>query len=215
MTVSNTGNQLKKIAEGRLRDADFRQRFRRELKVLPIPWGRRAILALLSDRRFYTFRQINSMFSRGKTELTRRLYQGNYARHRVRLLSDKFREIGSQYRFKVTRAGAQLVDSTTTRPLGERTPRRRVSPDKALTAMRRLDSLEKRGKAFARTEQRYWRPLLFGHQETWECAICAERFPVELLVAGHIKRRASCPDPEKLDKANVMPICKFGCDALF
>jgi hypothetical protein len=39
---------------------------------------------------------------------------------------------------------------------------------------------------------------------------------VELLVAAHIKRRSECTDREKRDYGNnVVPMCLFGCDALF
>jgi hypothetical protein len=41
-------------------------------------------------------------------------------------------------------------------------------------------------------------------------------FPVDLLVAAHIKRRSLCSETERRDLHNVaMLACKFGCDALF
>ena len=48
------------------------------------------------------------------------------------------------------------------------------------------------------------------------CGICGRLFPMDLLVAAHIKRRSECSHEEKLDyRHNVMPMCKFGCDDLF
>ena len=35
------------------------------------------------------------------------------------------------------------------------------------------------------------------------------------MVAAHIKPRSKCTEPERLDLAIVMPMCKIGCDALY
>jgi predicted restriction endonuclease len=35
------------------------------------------------------------------------------------------------------------------------------------------------------------------------------------LVAAHIKPRARCSDAERRDLSNVVPMCLFGCDAMF
>lgn len=76
-----------------------------------------------------------------------------------------------------------------------------------------LDS-EIRGKA--RKEQGILRSYLFGNKKTCICGICGEEFPVDLLVAAHIKKRAFCTMEEKLDIENIaIPMCKFGCDDLF
>ncbi|QXE92804.1 hypothetical protein KP001_09910 [Geomonas subterranea] len=67
-----------------------------------------------------------------------------------------------------------------------------------------------------RKEQVFLRKFLFGSRGTGICGICGKEFPVDFLVAAHIKRRADCSIEEKLDyKNNVMPICKMGCDDLF
>ncbi len=51
---------------------------------------------------------------------------------------------------------------------------------------------------------------------TAECELCRREFPVEFLVAAHIKRRALCNDAERRDLANVaMLACELGCDRLF
>jgi len=68
----------------------------------------------------------------------------------------------------------------------------------------------------ARTEQTFLRRSLFGNRRTGECGLCGREFPVSLLVASHIKRRADCSKGEKLDYKNVvMPMCKLGCDDLY
>ncbi len=54
-----------------------------------------------------------------------------------------------------------------------------------------------------------------GGKETGVCAVCRQTFPVDVLVAGHIKRRTKCSDREKKDTKNLMLVCTFGCDALF
>ena len=70
-------------------------------------------------------------------------------------------------------------------------------------------------QALARTEQAYWREMLFGGSLDGQCAICGRHLPVELLVAAHIKQRSKCSHNERLDPENVMPVCLLGCDVLF
>lgn len=68
----------------------------------------------------------------------------------------------------------------------------------------------------ARTEQAFLRNALFGTRRTGTCCICGESFPVEFLVASHIKKRCQCSDEEKRDYLNIVaPMCKFGCDELY
>jgi len=67
----------------------------------------------------------------------------------------------------------------------------------------------------ARTEQNRLRRSLFTSKKS-KCGICNREFPIKFLVAAHIKKRAFCTDDEKRDIENiVMPMCIFGCDALF
>lgn len=67
-----------------------------------------------------------------------------------------------------------------------------------------------------RTEQTFLRRVLFGGNVSAECCICGESFPVEFLVASHIKKRCFCSDEEKRDATNIVaPMCSFGCDDLF
>lgn len=95
------------------------------------------------------------------------------------------------------------------------TVKRLISAGKALAAMQKLDTLDGSREALIRAEQHYWRPILFGSENTGKCGICGRKIPVELLIAAHIKRRSSCSDSEKMDRANIMPMCKLGCDDLF
>jgi hypothetical protein len=65
-------------------------------------------------------------------------------------------------------------------------------------------------QALARTEQSYWRDMLFGTSSDGCCAICGRRLPVDMLVAAHIKQRSECSDDERLDPENVMAACLLG-----
>lgn len=77
-------------------------------------------------------------------------------------------------------------------------------------------SLEREVKGRARKEQNIIRGYLFGTKKTCSCGICGEEYPVDLLVAAHIKKRAHCSRREKSDIKHIaIPMCKFGCDDLF
>lgn len=83
---------------------------------------------------------------------------------------------------------------------------------------KRLDGLEETDsevKSYRRLEQGYLKNKLFGRRTLGTCAICQNEFPVALLVAAHIKKRANCSLEERKDVHVVMPVCKFGCDDLF
>ncbi len=66
-----------------------------------------------------------------------------------------------------------------------------------------------------RKEQRLLRQRLFGSDPIGCCAICGKEFPVQLIVAAHVKRRAECGDGERRDFHNVVAMCRMGCDELF
>jgi hypothetical protein len=79
-----------------------------------------------------------------------------------------------------------------------------------------LGELDQRRESVVRKEQAFLRAHLFGRSANGNCGICGREFPVDLLVAAHVKRRADCSDEEKRDyRHNVIPMCKFGCDDLF
>ncbi len=68
----------------------------------------------------------------------------------------------------------------------------------------------------SRKEQGVLRELLVEGTNAADCALCGMTYPVEFLVAAHIKKRAECSEAEKRDiPANAMLACRFGCDELF
>ncbi len=76
-----------------------------------------------------------------------------------------------------------------------------------------LDSLV---EVKVRREQRQLRAWLAGGRKSAPCALCGHPYPVEFLVAAHVKKRAQCTDDERRDLHNVaMLACALGCDALF
>lgn len=83
---------------------------------------------------------------------------------------------------------------------------------------RELDStkLDSSREVVSRTEQGFLRRYIFGGRTEVECVLCGHPFPIDLLVAAHIKKRSECSTDEKLDyRSNVAPMCRFGCDELF
>ncbi|OLF14384.1 hypothetical protein BLA60_04470 [Actinophytocola xinjiangensis] len=67
-----------------------------------------------------------------------------------------------------------------------------------------------------RKEQARLRKLLAGGRDVAPCALCGDEYPIEFLVAAHVKRRAVCADSERHDLLNVaMLACGFGCDILY
>jgi hypothetical protein len=67
-----------------------------------------------------------------------------------------------------------------------------------------------------RKEQQALRSLLFGDNDYATCALSGNSYPVNFLVATHVKPRAFCDEQERMDWEHiVMPACKFGCDELY
>ncbi len=82
--------------------------------------------------------------------------------------------------------------------------------------LQQFDKLDKERKIYSRREQAFLRDYLFGRGDRGTCVICGSYLPTSLLVAAHIKPRASCTDAERRDFVNnVVPMCLLGCDALF
>ncbi|WP_031463669.1 hypothetical protein [Paenibacillus polymyxa] len=78
------------------------------------------------------------------------------------------------------------------------------------------DNLDTNRLGKGRKEQSFLRKQLFKNKKVGVCGICGNQYPVDLLVAAHIKKRSKCSRDEKLDFRNiVMPMCKLGCDDLF
>ncbi len=88
--------------------------------------------------------------------------------------------------------------------------------EKAIDELEGKDSLEVQGTAQVRIEQGFLRNSLFGKHTVFKCGICNKKHPVSFLIAAHIKKRAACDIKEKKDfKSVVIPMCIFGCDALY
>ena len=84
---------------------------------------------------------------------------------------------------------------------------------KSVDQVQDLDSIS---TAIVRKEQGLLRKNLLGNSLTGKCGICGVDFPVQFLIAAHIKKRADCTDEEKADIPSIaMPMCLFGCDALY
>lgn len=79
----------------------------------------------------------------------------------------------------------------------------------------RDSELDREGKIKYRVEHKDLRKHLFKRKVSDRCGICGKEYPVNLLVAAHIKKRAECRRHEKMDKFIVMPMCTFGCDDLY
>ena len=98
------------------------------------------------------------------------------------------------------------------RPSEARTALRKRVTEKDVSALDHLDALVTSRR---RLEQRLLREYLLD-QDTGTCALCGRPFPIQFLVAAHIKPRSKCSDREKRDIENVaMPNCRFGCDELY
>ena len=76
--------------------------------------------------------------------------------------------------------------------------------------------LDVRAQVKVRTEQGKLRRLLADNRETAPCALCGDEFPLEFLVAAHVKKRAACTDDERRKLRDIaMLACSFGCDVLY
>jgi hypothetical protein len=78
-----------------------------------------------------------------------------------------------------------------------------------------LGELVKTREVSTRGEQDFLRRKLLKGKNHGRCFLCGDDFPVELLVAAHIKPRSECTDKECRDREIVVPMCLLGCDALF
>ncbi len=76
--------------------------------------------------------------------------------------------------------------------------------------------LDVRAQVKVRTEQRKLRRLLANERTIAPCALCGDEFPVDFLVAAHVKKRAACTDDERRNLRDIaMLACSFGCDILY
>ena len=90
------------------------------------------------------------------------------------------------------------------------------SVDDVLRVLRRRGLLDKTTLSRTRCEQAILRRLVLGSATSAVCSICGQRYPLSLLIAGHIKPRSRCSAKEKRDLQHcAMPVCLLGCDALY
>ncbi|MGW7537320.1 hypothetical protein [Amycolatopsis sp. NPDC054798] len=76
--------------------------------------------------------------------------------------------------------------------------------------------LDVRTQVKVRTEQTRLRRLLANGRASAPCALCGDEFPVQFVVAAHIKKRAACTDDERRKLRDIaMLACSFGCDVLY
>lgn len=88
--------------------------------------------------------------------------------------------------------------------------------EKHYQRLEELDSTDRKGnKSHSRKEQQILRALLFKDSEEMQCSVCQRNFPVNLMVAAHIKPRSKCSTSERKDPKIVMPVCKVGCDDFY
>lgn len=85
----------------------------------------------------------------------------------------------------------------------------------SLQELRLSGQLDEKRRVVTRREQAFLRKHVLRGSNSGECVLCGEELPVDLLVAAHIKPRASCSDEERRDLNNIVPMCLLGCDALF
>ncbi|GAA1024815.1 MULTISPECIES: hypothetical protein [Amycolatopsis] len=105
--------------------------------------------------------------------------------------------------------GVSRADSPTTLTLNSSG----AEPDAADVHFGELDV---RAQVKVRTEQTRLRKLLANGRTSAPCALCGDEFPLEFLVAAHVKKRAACTDDERRNLRDIaMFACSFGCDVLY
>ena len=114
------------------------------------------------------------------------------------LVDEKARIIADLLELDVVNNEVQIVDNSKLK--------------EGLVAIQETDNLQ---QTKTRQEQPLLRKYLFQNKRIEKCHLCNKDYPVSMLVAAHIKKRASCNDDERKDFNVVMSACKFGCDDLF
>lgn len=91
-----------------------------------------------------------------------------------------------------------------------------VSPKSLLPELIDEADLDIDSKSKSRKEQAFLRAFLANGKLNQACVLCRKEFPIEFLIAAHIKKRSDCSRDEKLDFENVAALmCKAGCDDLY
>jgi len=85
----------------------------------------------------------------------------------------------------------------------------------AATVQTGIETTDRAYTAIYRQEQRFLRSLLLQDNAA-RCDLCGREFDSRYLRAAHIKKRAACSEPERLDAPSIVMIaCVFGCDGLY
>ncbi|WP_155996744.1 hypothetical protein [Thioalkalivibrio sp. ALMg11] len=106
----------------------------------------------------------------------------------------------------ITADNIEFTDSTSP-PVTAKSVLPRLSEEAELD----FDSITK-----SRKEQAFLRAHLSRGRTKAKCVLCENEYPLEFLVAAHIKRRSECSKSEKLDFDNIAALmCKAGCDDMF
>lgn len=125
---------------------------------------------------------------------------------------------------KTPQAFTVVTDPSKTRPFRDFFRLQRGSFPETVSSRRlrtelkalRLDETDRKVERAERLEHAAVVAAVFGRAKEADCALCGSTLPRSLLVAAHIKKRARASLDERLDVHNIaMPLCIFGCDALF
>ncbi|MFW1690542.1 hypothetical protein ACG9H2_11310 [Acinetobacter ursingii] len=89
-------------------------------------------------------------------------------------------------------------------------------PSEFLSKLLNEVELDYDSKTKSRKEQNFLRAHLMNAKIESNCTICGNLFPLDFLIAAHIKPRKDCKQNEKLDFDNIATLmCKMGCDDLY
>ena len=66
-----------------------------------------------------------------------------------------------------------------------------------------------------RKEQTKLKNALFAGRIAMHCAVCGDLHPRKFLFASHLQKRSKCTKKQRVNQLVVLPMCTFGCDALY
>lgn len=91
-----------------------------------------------------------------------------------------------------------------------------VSPKAVLPKLSEEVDLDNDSITKSRKEQIFLRAHISDGRSQAKCVLCKNEYPIEFLVAAHIKKRSECSTSEKLDFDNIAAfMCKAGCDDMY
>ncbi|WP_024658656.1 hypothetical protein N027_00870 [Pseudomonas syringae USA007] len=92
----------------------------------------------------------------------------------------------------------------------------RITPADLLPAIIDQTNLDRECVSKVRKEQAFLRAHLLKGSLIGKCVICHHDFPIDMLVAAHLKMRSACNNAERKDIDNIAALmCKTGCDDLY